>query len=53
MGSEASGNLPTPEMIAFYERRTQEHIERVRRCLAVMAEVVAASHGKGSAAKSR
>ena len=30
---------PTPEMIAFYERRTNEHIERVRKCLAVMAAV--------------
>jgi hypothetical protein len=30
---------PTPEMIAFYERRTQEHIDRVRRCMAVMASV--------------
>ncbi|MCM2375257.1 DUF5662 family protein [Aporhodopirellula aestuarii] len=30
---------PTPEMVAFYERRTEEHIERVRRCLAVMASV--------------
>lgn len=28
---------PTPAMIAFYERRTKEHIERVRRCLAVVA----------------
>ena len=28
---------PTPEMIAFYERRTREHIERVRKCLNVMA----------------
>ena len=28
---------PTPEMVAFYERRTNEHIERVRRCLSVMA----------------
>ena len=28
---------PTPEMIAFYEHRTNEHIERVRRCLSVMA----------------
>lgn len=28
---------PTPEMIAFYERRTNEHIERVRNCLAAMA----------------
>ncbi|TWT92075.1 DUF5662 family protein [Stieleria varia] len=30
---------PTREMIAFYERRTREHIERVRRCLRVMASV--------------
>jgi hypothetical protein len=30
---------PTPEMLAFYERRTNEHIERVRRCLALLAEV--------------
>lgn len=30
---------PTPEMIAFYERRTHEHIERVRRCLLLLAEV--------------
>lgn len=30
---------PTPEMIAFYERRTREHIERVRRCLTVMSLV--------------
>jgi len=30
---------PTPEMIAFYESRTNEHIERVRKCLAVMATV--------------
>ncbi len=29
---------PTPEMVEFYERRTKEHIERVRRCLFVMAE---------------
>src|SRR5262245_9778427 len=29
---------PTPEMVAFYEHRTTEHIERVRRCLTVMAE---------------
>ena len=26
-------------MVAFYERRTEEHIERVRRCLTVMASV--------------
>jgi hypothetical protein len=31
---------PTPEMLAFYERRTNEHIERVRRCLALLADVV-------------
>ena len=30
---------PTPAMIAFFERRTEEHIERVRQCLAVMASV--------------
>lgn len=30
---------PTLEMVAFYERRTREHIERVRRCLALLAEV--------------
>jgi hypothetical protein len=28
---------PTPEKLAFYERRTSEHVERVRRCLALMA----------------
>ncbi|WP_425397556.1 DUF5662 family protein [Aeoliella sp.] len=30
---------PTPDMIEFYERRTREHISRVRRCLEVMARV--------------
>ena len=30
---------PTWEMLAFYERRTKEHIERVRRCLALLARV--------------
>ena len=30
---------PTPEMVAFYERRTREHIDRVRRCLALLAGV--------------
>ncbi|ADG69036.1 conserved hypothetical protein [Planctopirus limnophila DSM 3776] len=30
---------PTLEMVAFYERRTQEHIDRVRRCLNVMASL--------------
>jgi hypothetical protein len=28
---------PTPEMLAFYERRTNEHIERVRKCLTLLA----------------
>ena len=27
----------TPEMVTFYERRTNEHIDRVRQCLSVMA----------------
>ena len=30
---------PTPEMVAFFERRTNEHIERVRKCLAVIASI--------------
>jgi hypothetical protein len=30
---------PTPEVLAFYERRTNEHIERVRRCLTLLAGV--------------
>ncbi|WP_428305620.1 DUF5662 family protein [Lacipirellula sp.] len=34
---------PTLEMITFYERRTREHIERVARCLTLLAE--ATSHG--------
>ena len=34
---------PTPAMLEFYERRTREHIERVRKCLALMAE--ATSYG--------
>jgi hypothetical protein len=34
---------PTPEMLAFYERRTREHIERVRRCLALLAPLT--DHG--------
>lgn len=28
---------PTTEMLTFYERRTKEHIERVRRCLTLLA----------------
>lgn len=28
---------PTPEMLAFYERRTNEHLARVHRCLALLA----------------
>jgi hypothetical protein len=34
---------PTPEMIAFYERRTNEHIERVQHCLHTLA--AATPHG--------
>jgi hypothetical protein len=34
---------PTPEMLAFYERRTNEHISRVRRCLGLLALVT--EHG--------
>jgi hypothetical protein len=30
---------PTAEMIAFFQRRTNEHIERVRKCLMLLAEV--------------
>lgn len=30
---------PTPEMVVFFERRTEEHIKRVQRCLAVMASL--------------
>lgn len=29
---------PTAEMVAFFERRTNEHIDRVRRCLALIAQ---------------
>jgi Family of unknown function (DUF5662) len=29
---------PTPEMFAFYEHRTNEHVERVRRCLTLLAK---------------
>ncbi|MFT5526510.1 MAG: hypothetical protein ACI9HK_004487 [Pirellulaceae bacterium] len=29
---------PTSEMIDFYERRTNEHIERVRHCLTLLAD---------------
>ena len=32
-------NEPTPAMLAFYERRTKEHIERVRRCMMLVADV--------------
>jgi hypothetical protein len=35
---------PTPEMLAFYERRTSEHIERVGRCLALLARITV--HGE-------
>lgn len=29
---------PTPEMVAFYEHRTREHIDRVRQCLHEIAD---------------
>jgi hypothetical protein len=32
---------PTAQMLEYYERRTHEHIERVRRCLELLAEVTA------------
>ncbi len=35
---------PTPEMIAFFDRRTREHIDRVRRCLSAMASLT--DHGR-------
>jgi hypothetical protein len=35
---------PTPEMLAYYERRTNEHIERVRRCMALLTEIT--NHGE-------
>jgi hypothetical protein len=35
---------PTPEMVAFYEGRTKQHIHRVSRCLLVMAKVT--DHGE-------
>lgn len=30
---------PTTDMVAFYEQRTREHIDRVRKCLTVLASV--------------
>lgn len=38
-------------MVAFFERRTAEHIDRVRRCLAVMAE--ATDHAEALMARAR
>jgi hypothetical protein len=38
--AQPDGIEPTPEMLAFFERRTHEHIERVRRCLRILAAVV-------------
>jgi hypothetical protein len=35
---QADPTEPTPEMVAFYERRTAEHIERVRNCLTLLAD---------------
>lgn len=32
---------PTPEMFGFFERRTSEHIERVRRCMTLLAGITA------------
>lgn len=42
---------PTPDMVAFYERRTREHIERVARCLRLLAE--ATSCGEELLARAR
>jgi len=36
---KSTKHKPTQEMIEFYERRTHEHIERVRKCLIVMTKV--------------
>src|SRR5262245_12623997 len=36
---QTEGVEPTPEMVASYEHRTNQHIERVRRCLALLAKV--------------
>lgn len=33
----STGAKPTPEMIAFFEHRTHAHIDRVRRCLHLLA----------------
>lgn len=37
MSDSPPSHEPTGEMVAFYERRTRQHIERVRRCLLLMA----------------
>jgi hypothetical protein len=42
---------PTPEMLAFYERRTREHIERVHRCMELLAQV--SGHGDDLLARAR
>jgi hypothetical protein len=42
---------PTLEMLAFYERRTKEHIERVRRCLALLSQVT--DYGEDLIARAR
>jgi hypothetical protein len=42
---------PTPEMVAFYERRTNEHIDRVRRCLSVMAASTEHTEGLNECAR--
>lgn len=33
---------PTPQMVAFFDERTRAHIERVRRCIALLASVIPA-----------
>jgi len=36
---QSERDKPTPEMTAFYEQRTREHIGRVARCLSLLAAV--------------
>ena len=35
------GPTPTAAMREYFERRTREHIERVRKCLLLLAKVTA------------
>src|ERR1700722_11947484 len=39
MSSSTTSPEPAPEMVAYYEQRTYDHIERVGRCLLLMAMV--------------